>query len=168
MLVHHTNKPPSGNAKPDWRGTDFAYLGSGSIEWANWARAILAIRGTGSFQVFELVAPKRGSRLGWQTEDGSPCFSKFIAHATEPGTICWREADPDEASKAGRPKSFEADELRSLLPLEGMTATEWQTAALQELGIKESTFHRLRRELRSQKRVVRSAQTHKWEKLVPL
>ncbi|MGN6643491.1 MAG: AAA family ATPase, partial [Verrucomicrobiota bacterium] len=65
VIVHHTNKPPSGKEKPSWQAGDFAYLGSGSAEWANHARAVLAIRSVGSREVYELQAGKRGARLGW-------------------------------------------------------------------------------------------------------
>jgi len=97
VVVHHTNKPPSGREKPDWSGGDFAYLGGGSAEWANWARAIIAVRSLGSHSVFELRAAKRGTRLGWTEADGeTKTFAKLIAHADDPGVICWREADPSE------------------------------------------------------------------------
>lgn len=99
ILIHHTNKPPTGKEKSTWKGGDFAYLGSGSAEWSNWPRAVLAVRSTVSHSVFELVAGKRGGRLRWTESDGttvSRVFSKFIVHAKEPGTIFWREADPSE------------------------------------------------------------------------
>jgi hypothetical protein len=48
VVVHHTNKPPAGREKPDWSGGGFAYLGGGSAEWANWARAVLVVRSLGS------------------------------------------------------------------------------------------------------------------------
>ena len=106
ILIHHTNKPPSGKEKPDWQAGDFAYLGSGSAEIANWARAVIAIRSIGSHDVFELVAGKRGSRLGWRAEDGSKVYSKTIAHATD-GGIYWREVGagerPPETQKKGLP-----------------------------------------------------------------
>src|SRR5206468_2700274 len=70
VVVHHTNKPPTGKEKPDWSAGDFAYLGGGSAEWANWARAVLGLRSLGSHDVFELRAGKRGGRLGWKEEDG--------------------------------------------------------------------------------------------------
>src|SRR5262249_41605219 len=81
VVLTHTNKPATGREKPNWAGSDFAYLGTGSIEWANWPRAIIAIRALGSHKVFELRAAKRGSRLGWKEADGSPCYCKLIAHA---------------------------------------------------------------------------------------
>ncbi|MEI2722595.1 MAG: AAA family ATPase [Verrucomicrobiota bacterium] len=47
VVVHHTNKPPAGTDKPEWAAGDFAYLGGGSSEWANWARAVLGIAESG-------------------------------------------------------------------------------------------------------------------------
>jgi hypothetical protein len=96
VVVHHTNKPPPGREKPDWAAGDFAYLGGGSAEWGNWARAVLALRSLGSHSVFELRAGKRGERLRWKEADGeTKSYFKLIAHAKEPGVICWREADPE-------------------------------------------------------------------------
>lgn len=92
-LVHHTNKPPSGMEKREWSGSDFAYLGSGSAEWANWARAGLTIRQIGLDDIFELRAGKRGRRLNWKDPEGNPVMHRYIAHAK--GSICWQEADWD-------------------------------------------------------------------------
>jgi hypothetical protein len=91
IIVHHTNKPPSGAEKPDWSGSDFAYLGAGSAEWSNWPRAILAVRSLGSHDIYELRAGKRGGRLRWHDENGERIYSKLIAHAKRDG-FCWREA----------------------------------------------------------------------------
>jgi hypothetical protein len=105
VVVHHTNKPPSGREKPDWSGGDFAYLGGGSAEWANWARGVIALRSLGSHSVFELRAAKRGGRLGWMEADGeTKTYAKLIAHANEPGVICWREADPSEMPESSKVK----------------------------------------------------------------
>jgi hypothetical protein len=115
VVVHHTNKPPSGQEKSKWQAGDFAYLGSGSAEWANWARAVLVMRSVGSHSVFELRAGKRGPRLNWREKDSETRrYAQFIAHATEPGAICWREADPGEV-----PSDTESSRERSnadLLP----------------------------------------------------
>ena len=162
-VIHHTNKPPTGKEKSKWSAGDFAYLGSGSAEWANWARAVLAIRSVGSHDVFELQAAKRGARLGWHEADGTKAFAKYIAHATEPGVICWREVTADDLDTGGRPKQFDADEVLSLLPPQGLTAGKWQQAALKECGIKEATFHRHRRELAKAERVLKSKASGKWQ-----
>ena len=119
VVVHHTNKPPAGREKPDWSGGDFAYLGGGSAEWANWARAILVVRSLGSHSVFELRAAKRGGRLDWKEADGeTKTFTKLIAHATEPGVICWREADASEMPETKKAKRIhtKADVLAHVPP----------------------------------------------------
>jgi hypothetical protein len=99
LLVHHTSKPPQGEQKAAWTAGEFAYLGTGSVEWANWARAALAIRSLGSHDYFELRAAKRGKRLRWTAEDfATPVFTKIIAHST--AGICWREASKEEFQAA--------------------------------------------------------------------
>lgn len=115
ILVHHTNKPPRGDDKGDgWKAGDLAYLGQGAADWANWARAVMAILSKGSHSHFELCLGKRGGRVGWghATEGGEwqKVYSKHIAHAKEPGVICWREPDKNEAfdqaagKEMGRPR----------------------------------------------------------------
>jgi len=110
ILAHHTNKPQQGNEKPKWQAGDFAYLGAGSAEWINPARAALAIRSIGSDSVFELRAPKRGKRLQWQDADSQALLKQFIAHHGDPGVICWRAATDEEVDqvlsedKGGRPR----------------------------------------------------------------
>lgn len=115
ILVHHTNKPPRGDDKSDgWKAGDMAYLGQGAADWANWARAVMAILSKGSHSLFELCLGKRGGRVRWGKEgqDGEwqKIYAKSIAHSKEPGVICWREPDTKEmfdesASKStGRPK----------------------------------------------------------------
>ncbi len=117
ILAHHTNKPMKGKEKENWEAGDYAYLGAGSAEWINPARAALAIRSLGSDRVFELRAPKRGRRLGWKDADGQPTNVRYIAHHDEPGVICWREATEDEVEelrsdgKRGRPKKCELVEV---------------------------------------------------------
>lgn len=121
VVVHHTNKPPSGREKPDWTAGDFAYLGGGSAEWANWARAVLCLRSLGSHSVFELRAGKRGGRLGWKEEDGqTKAYFKLIAHAKEPGAICWREAEEGEIPEPASAKRVATKEdIMPHVPLKG-------------------------------------------------
>ena len=115
VLVHHTNKPPQGQQKGGWQAGDFAYLGTGSSEWANWARAVMAIRSLGSHEYFELRAGKRGRRLRWTEDDGmTPRFTKIIAHS--PVGICWREATLDEFEAAGGSEESRAVTFRERGP----------------------------------------------------
>ncbi len=118
MLVHHTNKPPTGREKDTWAGSDFAYVGAGSAEWINPCRAALAIRSIGSSDVFELIASKRGKRLGWKDLTGKLTDKQYIAHHGGEGVICWREATPEEVAEVegggsgkGRPVCVEAVEF---------------------------------------------------------
>jgi len=140
IVVHHTNKPPTGREKSDWQAGDLAYLGSGSTEWANWARAVLAIRSVGSHDVFELVAAKRGGRLGWKLPDGQKTYHRWIAHAKEPGIICWREAEESEitASKA-KPKTATIqstiDNVMAHVPVDGPILKSTLLNRCQEAGI---------------------------------
>ena len=163
VIVHHTNKPPKGTEKPNWRAGDFAYLGSGSIEWANWARAILVVRSIGSHNVFELHAAKRGKRTGWRDGKGEVTFYKFIAHVKDPNTICWCEVNPDDIETGGRPKSYDVNELVGLLPEEGLTTGKWLKLAKTECGVSESTFHRERRALEKAGRILKSKVSGKWQ-----
>jgi hypothetical protein len=118
VVIHHTNKPSKGEEKSTWLAGDFAYLGSGSAEWANWARAVLAMKSLGSHYVFELHAAKRGGRIGWKDDEGKTAFARLIGHATEPGVICWRTATEDE-TPAGAPKrAGTREDLIALVPLE--------------------------------------------------
>ena len=106
VLAHHTNKPLRGKEKDSWEAGDFAYLGAGSAEWINPARAALAIRSVGSDSVFEFRAIKRGKRLRWTDANGNPTTVKLIAHDPRPGVICWHPATPAEIAEVTREESF--------------------------------------------------------------
>jgi hypothetical protein len=166
VVVHHTNKPASGREKPTWQAGDFAYLGAGSAEWANWARAVLALRSIGSHEVFELHAGKRGGRLGWHQADGNKLYTRYLAHAAEPGVICWREVGADDVPQGGRPRDYEAAELLDLLPPEGLTSSAWQKLAKEENGVSESTFFRQRKVLEKAGRILRSKISGNWQPIL--
>ena len=118
ILAHHTNKPLRGKEKDSWAAGDYAYLGAGSAEWINPARAALALRSIGSETVFELRAPKRGKRLGWKDDNDQSTVTQFIAHHREAGVICWRVAEASEVEEmaseekdAGRRRSCDLTEI---------------------------------------------------------
>jgi hypothetical protein len=151
IVLHHTNKPPSGAEKPDWRAGDFAYLGSGSSEWANWPRAVLALRSVGSHEIFELRAGKRGGRLRWRDPDtGERLYARLIAHAKNDG-FHWRVGDPAEldGGKKGRPPKFTTKDLLAILAMapKKLKSTEWQRLAKDDRNISKTVFYELLREL---------------------
>ena len=117
VVVHHTNKPYTGPEKR--KQVDFAYLGGGSAEWANWSRAILTMQKTTAPNVFELRAPKRGNRLGWKEVDGSTvAYNRFIAHCKDPGTICWIDVDPDLVEGLGDKSDVAEIDVMKYVPLD--------------------------------------------------
>ena len=66
IVVHHTGKTPkdSGSYK-GWNDSDFSYLGIGSSDLTNWARAIATFTPHGSNTgIFKFLLAKRGSRAG--------------------------------------------------------------------------------------------------------
>jgi AAA domain len=121
ILVHHTAKP-SQNKRKDMRSGDFSYAGSGSAEFANWARAILSLISTGEPGVYELYAAKRGRRLKWKMPDNvTPDLSKIVCHSTRDDQICWTEATADtaaaaQANKNGGKPIPTVEQLCSLFP----------------------------------------------------
>lgn len=99
ILCHHTTKPQTlrPGTGPSPSGSDFAYLGAGSAELANWARSVLTIQSVkDSDGLYILRAAKRGKRLRWVGDDGEGTLRRYLAHAKEPGAIYWRHPDPDE------------------------------------------------------------------------
>lgn len=142
IIAHHTNKPSRGEEKGQWQAGDFAYLGAGSAEWCNWARAVLAIRSIGSYSVFQLMAAKRGKRLGWTDDEGGKIVTRFIGHS-EHG-ICWRpvplaEVRAAREQAAGAAKEHYSESLTAALEIvmrQVWTVAEYKAALVSELGLK--------------------------------
>ena len=143
ILVHHTNKPPQGEERKAWQAGDFAYLGSGTSELANWARAVVGLRSIGSHDVFELVLGKRGKRAGIVDEAGEPVFKMYVKHGKT--GICWETACEDEALTAPGKKTVNKtveDALR-LLPLTGAISQAKLFNAGELAGIGENKLRKL-------------------------
>lgn len=101
IVVHHTNKPLR-TGEPSAGGiSDMAYQGTGSAEWANWARAVMVLRSTKTHGIFELHAGKRGSRIRWRDpQTQATAFVRHLMHAKGEGELYWRFATAEEASGA--------------------------------------------------------------------
>jgi AAA domain len=162
IIIHHTNKPPTGKEKATWQAGDLAYLGSGSVELANWPRAVVGIRSVGSHHVFELVLGKRGSRAHWRNEDGTTAYSRFIAHGDD--GIYWREAREDEIPTTGRKPSNSVEDIMEVLGKGEMTVSEWQELCKTEYGISERSFYRLKKDAATKKLISQSQISKKWFK----
>jgi len=164
VVVHHTNKPPSGKEKPNWRNGELAYTGSGSAEWANWARAVLAIQDTGTHGIYRLHAPKRGIRLHWRNEGSDEALlEKLIGHAQD-GLIYWRDANESEIEDATT-QTRPAHELLQFLEPGALTTIQWFKTAHSELNVSRSTFFRQVKWLEANNRA--SKFDSKWRKYTP-
>lgn len=139
ILNHHSNKPPTGKEKQTWKHGDFAYLGSGSSEWANWSRAVMGLISTEEPGIYKLVLGKRGRRAGW-TEGGLyPVNEQYIAHAREPEAIYWRGASDEEREAAGWRRKPAHQEMIDILAAHGGEMHQAElVAALEKIGGKKS------------------------------
>jgi hypothetical protein len=166
VIVHHTNKPPTGTEKREWQAGDFAYLGSGSADLANWARAVVAIRSLGSSDVFELRLGKRGGRLGWTESDNQTRrYTLPIAHDPRNGVICWRVADAAEVpAKPGRQAENCVEDILKHLNDGELSSEEWLALCQSESGISRRSFFRLKGSAEKAKLVRKSIVNSKWVK----
>lgn len=164
IIAHHSNKPPSGKEKAEWSGFDLAYLGSGSAEWANWARAVIAIRGLGENGVFELCLGKRGGRVGWKDEAGKTIYTRLIGHAKEPGRIYWRCADESERPGGGDPsrRKFTMGDVAEHIPDDGMRTSALQRVVCGETGMSKSNFYALLKEGEEARRLHKDKISQSW------
>jgi hypothetical protein len=151
ILVHHTNKPATGKEKPDWRAGDFAYLGAGTAELANWARAVMGIRSLGSHTIFTVELAKRGRRAGVVNDNGEPVYRFYIKHAEQ--GICWEPATDEDFVAPGKLPAKTADDLYRLFPTTGDIPQGKLFEAARVAGIGKHLWRDLLYELIDQKRI---------------
>jgi hypothetical protein len=116
---HHTGKPQSDSkSRAHWNANDYAYIGLGSSELTNWARAIAVLQTTKHEGIFKVLMAKRGNRAGVVDEHGHPTTDIIIKHADrglhwEPATLPEEtEEEGKSQGKAGRtPKISAVQEL---------------------------------------------------------
>lgn len=118
ICVAHTSKPSNQVRTTLKTPTEDVYSALGSVEWANWARAILVLKPHGG-GMFELKAVKRGARLGWTTPVGDRAFAQRLAHARD--GIYWVTPTDEEFQKnvemaSGAKGLPDADEFLALFP----------------------------------------------------
>lgn len=127
MLLHHTGKPGKDAAKSqkNWSSRDFSYMGIGSSELSNWARAIICLTASGEDE-FRMIFAKRGMRAG-VTVGNIPTTELHLAYSTD--HICWRHIPkPKEMDEMEEPIAVFARKLSS-----PMTATQIVKKAAEEL-----------------------------------
>jgi len=96
LIVLHTNKP---NAERDGRkklANDFAYAGTGSAEWANWARAVLVLSAKNDEGVRTLQIGKR-FRLDWLDWEKKPVDKKYLKQSAPGEGLFYSELTANES-----------------------------------------------------------------------
>ena len=155
LIVHHANKPQR-NMKDTWQERDFVYSAAGSAEWTNWPRCVITLRAHVG-DVFELAAPKRGSRLQWKGYNGSKTTKKYLAHGSE--GICWREASIEELQRAVTSHSAPVEKktwldfeepAKELLQSQVWKVSEFEKALRQKFKLSENGTKQLRKLLENQ------------------
>jgi hypothetical protein len=118
---HHTGKPQSDSkARAHWNANDYAYIGLGSSELTNWARAIAVLQTTKEEGTFKLLLAKRGGRAGVVDEHRLPVTTIVLQHAEQ--GLHWELGKLDEEAEqpagakghAGRKHSLSAADLIQL------------------------------------------------------
>jgi hypothetical protein len=118
LIVHHTNKP---NGDKDGRqklANDFAYAGSGSAEWANWARAVLVLSAKNDVGLRQLQIGKR-FRLGWLDWEGKPTAVKSLQQSESGVPLFYKELSAEDSLQVSEKVSPLTKVLRAanILPL---------------------------------------------------
>lgn len=117
MMLHHTGKPPQDSkSRSGWTANDFAYLGTGSSELVNWARAVCVLQEIEEGQ-FELKLAKRGKRALATTLEGTKTNSVFIKHSDT--GIVWEQIDEPERSQGIKTKGKPGPKMKEF------DATDW-------------------------------------------
>jgi len=109
---HHTGKPQGDSkSRAHWNTNDFAYVGLGSSELTNWARAICVLQTTKEDGTFRLLLAKRGRRAGVVDEIGDSTTQIGLRHGQvglywEPCSLPTEEQASKEKGKPGAPSAL--------------------------------------------------------------
>jgi len=153
VFSHHTGKPQSDSkARQHWNTNDYAYIGLGSSELTNWARAIAVLQTTEYENTFRLLLAKRGRRAGVVDDLGQPETCIALKHADK--GLHWEattipEEPEEEKGKRGRPKALSPVQEAELVAM----AEAWEDGrgGLYEAAAKrfETTTKTIRNKLKS-------------------
>lgn len=106
--MHHTGKLKVARKELEMlTPIEFAYLGLGSSELVNWARAVMTLIPIEN-SAFRLELAKRGPRAGARHPDGMDARSTVFLQHSKQGGIRWEQIQPpgfkdDGDNKGGRP-----------------------------------------------------------------
>lgn len=95
-----------------------------------------------------------------------PEIEPFVVEWKFPLMVHNPNLHPDDLKQSGgRKREHEADELWHLLDKRALTTTAWQQKADSELGISSRSFYRLRKELETAGRILKSKTNDKWTQI---
>lgn len=150
---HHTGKPQSDSkSRAHWNANDYAYIGLGSSELTNWARAICVLQTTKHKGIFKVLLAKRGNRAAVVDEHGHPTTDIIIKHADrglhwEPATL------PEETEEEGKSqgKSGRTPKISAVQELEVVTmhatwpenSRGFYAAAMSKFKVSHDTIKRI-------------------------
>jgi hypothetical protein len=121
---HHTGKPQSDSkARAHWNANDFAYIGLGSSELTNWARAICLLQTTKHDGIFKLLLTKRGRRADICDSLGHPTIEVVLKHADqglhwEPAELPEEQEQEQESKHKGRPPALSVLQEAELIAMQ--------------------------------------------------
>lgn len=148
MMLHHTGKPNAdAKARSQWKANDYSYVGLGSSELTNWARAVNVLGTSSTEGMYKLMLSKRGSRAGMTDMNGDFVTTAYLQHAEYP-QIYWNQVvEPDEQAQKINSGKFSQkcspeDVLAEMSDLTPKITAEWQVHCSSELGISKATFYR--------------------------
>ena len=124
LIVHHTPKPNGQPNKNNKLATDYAYAGLGSVEWPNWARAVLVLSAKDDQGLRELRIAKR-FRLGWKDPLGNPVSVRLLRQNVG-GPLFYTElsAQQVEAMKRKLSPVEQVFQSGNILPAEGESVSK--------------------------------------------
>jgi len=113
LMVHHT--PKQNNRKTEkYKAHDYMYSGHGSAEFVNSARAVLIIEQTEDAGVFQFIAAKRGSHIGWPQDEKTGMYVRYYKHS-KVGSLLWVEASADDVAAATDPNECRKEDVLGVL-----------------------------------------------------
>ncbi len=124
VILHHTGKPVKDGSKSTkgWNESDFSYMGLGSSELVNWARAVSVIVPSKEDGIFLFKHSKRGKRAGMLDQfTGMKTKEIYLRHGTAEEGLAWfqcqyEEPEEEETGKRQSNRKPMPDPL-TLLPL---------------------------------------------------
>lgn len=117
-FLHHTGKPSTDSkARATWSNNDFAYLGFGSSEITNWARAVVILSETKEHKTYKMIFAKRGSRAGAKDTRGEHTETIFLRQGRPDEGLTWTQCDEPEEEEPQAKGSKPVEDIRASLNL---------------------------------------------------